>query len=369
MFTDSNNVPHVLNYVDGTDRKHTSSLSDLYASVERAVVTIVAYDGSTPRVGSGFFSADYGNYIVTAAHNVIVSTQLKTRLSPIHAQILVNGSPALIECSVVGIDGAGDVALLKPSLTGLPAALPWGSSELAAIGSSVITIGNPGAVDPQSITAGVIRDNSWTETNGAQPTSAVITDYSAAPGNSGGPILDYKGRVIGVHTFGAEPPANDISGGPAQIVAAPTLYRIYEGDGAASDWTDAQGDYTLKGYLGIQFAPVDAVLVSGKPSAFIAAFTNIRGIQINAIAATGGIFAAGIANGSWILSIDGQDLGNNAGQVAPGDVTWFKKAGQTVTIVYIDSFVAPVVEQTAIITLADFPNSADYPLNTGSPNV
>lgn len=143
-------------------------------------------------LGSGFiYRAD--GLILTNAHVVAGADEIVVRL--------VDGTEA--KATVVGEDDNVDLALLKISVgKKLPAAL-LGDSNQVKVGQWAIAIGNPFGFD-HSLTVGVIsakeRTNIFTGEGAAKYQNYLQTDASINHGNSGGPLCDIEGRVIGMNT-------------------------------------------------------------------------------------------------------------------------------------------------------------------------
>ncbi len=106
-----------------------------------------------------------------------------------------------VSADVVGFDPFTDVALLKISPRGLTLRpLPLGSAGDLEVGSPVAAIGSPFG-EEQSLSVGVISalDRSIQSLTGFDTTGAIQTDAAINHGNSGGPLLDARGRVLGIN--------------------------------------------------------------------------------------------------------------------------------------------------------------------------
>ena len=336
-------------------------------------------DGVSNYVGSGFFINETGpngekGYVVTAGHCVLKSDTLKDRMTNIYG-VITNfnntGEDKADEFDIIGIDGAADIAIIRPKnliVTQSQRSLNWGNSRNLTIGNTSLIIGNPSGIDPQSVTKGIIRDNQHTDISGTQPCENILTDTSITGGNSGSPIIDVNGDVIGILTYGFNPPVDDVNGGTSQYILQPVVKQIITGNGSTSTFTDSDGDYTKKGYLGINWEPVGLPHIVEKK--LMGSSYALRGIKITNIVSGGVSTNGNIAVGDWITEIDGNIMGNLEGKIPPGSVTWFKNPGNTVTIKYIpwNEYGGAVgtypEEQTTVITLSSFPNSEDYPLNS-----
>ncbi|MDO5506682.1 MAG: DegQ family serine endoprotease [Pseudoxanthomonas suwonensis] len=145
--------------------------------------------GSGPRgrsAGTGFIiSAD--GYVLTNHHVVDNATEVKVTLTDRRE----------FEATLVGSDAQSDVALLKIEAAGLPA-LRLGDSNTLKPGQWVVAIGSPFGLD-QSVTAGVVSAVGRTQQN-QQYVPFIQTDVAINRGNSGGPLLDTRGQVVGINS-------------------------------------------------------------------------------------------------------------------------------------------------------------------------
>jgi putative serine protease PepD len=169
------------------------SVAGLVKKVLPSVVTIRVKVGGGGALGSGFIVSDNG-YVVTNEHVVEgVSGD---------AVVTFNDSTTATG-TVVGTDPESDLAVIKVNRGGLPA-IEFGDSEALQVGDPVIAVGSPLALS-NTVTYGIvsaldrpIRTN--TDEGGVRYYSAVQTDAAVNQGNSGGPLFDSAGRVIGVNS-------------------------------------------------------------------------------------------------------------------------------------------------------------------------
>lgn len=162
----------------------------IYAKASPAVVSIRTGIGS----GTGFLVDDDG-LIVTNAHVVQSQTSVTVRFG-------ANG--AAVSGDVVGTDPSSDLAVVRISRSAVPAGtspLQLADSDRVAVGDPVFAIGNPFGLD-RTQTAGIVSgvDRDIQAPNGFQIYDAIQTDAAMNPGNSGGPLLDTSGLVIGVNS-------------------------------------------------------------------------------------------------------------------------------------------------------------------------
>ena len=152
-------------------------------------------DPFTPRrgaTGSGFVIDEEGR-IVTNQH-VVEDAETVT-------VVFADGEEA--QARVVGTDPSTDIALLQLEDAGAHDLdpLPLGSSDALEIGDTVVAIGSPFGLQG-TLTAGIVSalDRSIGAPNGFTIDGAIQTDAALNSGNSGGPLLDAQGRVVGVNS-------------------------------------------------------------------------------------------------------------------------------------------------------------------------
>jgi 2-alkenal reductase len=168
---------------------------ELFERVSPSVVGITAITGADDPAkfnvgtGSGFIWDAAGN-IVTNEHVVHGAGTITIWLA----------SREQLEAEVVGVAPNYDLAVIRPKAKrALPPAIPVGSSAGLRVGQSAYVIGSPWGLD-QSLTTGVISGlrREMPTTRGHEVTNMIQTDAAVYPGNSGGPLLDSSGRLIGV---------------------------------------------------------------------------------------------------------------------------------------------------------------------------
>ena len=137
--------------------------------------------------GTGFIITDEG-YIVTNAHVLAGGSEVYS----------ITYEMEMIETEFIGYDLVLDIALLKISEN--PTALELGDSDNIQTGENVIAIGNPLGLQ-FSVTEGIVSAVDRTGPNGLN--AYIQTDAALNPGNSGGPLINKEGEVIGINNFKA----------------------------------------------------------------------------------------------------------------------------------------------------------------------
>ena len=139
-------------------------------------------------VGSGVIISPDG-YIITNAHVVVDSTDIKVKLSDSRE----------FAAKLIGADTKTDIAVLKIEGKGPLPVVKLGDSSNLQIGQWAIAIGNPFGLD-HTVTVGVVSAVGRADVGVVQYENFIQTDASINPGNSGGPLLNSAGEVIGINT-------------------------------------------------------------------------------------------------------------------------------------------------------------------------
>jgi S1-C subfamily serine protease len=149
-------------------------------------------------LGTGFV-VDKEGYILTNAHVVDENGRQASSVTVVFNK---GGSKTQrVAGQLVGVDVGSDVAVIKVDPTDVELkALPLGDSDKVAVGEPVVAIGNPLGYD-FSITSGIVSatGRSLQAPNGQTIPNGIQTDAAINQGNSGGPLIDSHGRVIGIN--------------------------------------------------------------------------------------------------------------------------------------------------------------------------
>lgn len=151
-------------------------------------------------IGAGVIVGSDG-YIVTNAHVVEGAQRIRVLLSlPVTAAAdeSVAARFRALDATLVGSEKMSDLALLKIDATDLPT-LSFRLDRAPQPGELVFAIGSPSGLR-NSVTMGVISAN-WRQPDPDSPMVYLQTDAPISPGNSGGPLVDVKGAIVGLNTF------------------------------------------------------------------------------------------------------------------------------------------------------------------------
>jgi putative serine protease PepD len=174
-------------------QRPTASLTarQIYRRTADSVAYITARGPSSEGTGTGFVVAADG-LIVTNEHVIDGASEIAVKL----------GSGGRQRATVVGQDRSSDIALLRANAGGRSLTpLTLADSGKVQIGDPTFAIGNPFGLD-RTLTTGVISatQRSIRAPDGVAIDNVLQTDAALNPGNSGGPLLDARGEVIGVNS-------------------------------------------------------------------------------------------------------------------------------------------------------------------------
>jgi len=237
----------------------------------------------TPRrvnsLGSGFI-IDSSGIVVTNSHVIADADEV---------HVILNDGTKL-KAEVVGRDQKVDLAVLKIKSDRPLKAVSFGDSDKIRLGEWVIAIGNPFMLGG-TVTAGIVSARNR-DINSGPYDNYIQTDASINRGNSGGPLFNLDGEVIGVNTAIISPSGGSIGIGFA--VPSKTVVAVID--------QLRQFGETRRGWLGVKIQPVSEDIAEAlgiKPA---------RGILIAGVDEKGPAKAAGIEAGDVILKFDGKDI-------------------------------------------------------------
>jgi len=317
-----------------------------------------------PGTASGFLIC--GGYVVTNAHVVFVNPALERVPTPQYRTfarknlIVVTvynvggcGKAYRYNASIVGADRLNDIAVLKleqscnlPSLEDHPY-LEWGSSRETLPGSHVYVIGNPLGQDVQSIAHGIVRDNRYVDPISPNSAEQVSCDVQIAQGNSGSPLLDHCGKVVGV-VFGLETGIGDQPVGLSLCVSQYAAERIVNQILTAQcGWFEPLVDLDdfflrrLKISLDLAAFYADALSVIFDPETLTfnldeqPKFNQVVGLYVFRVLNTSPLLGI-LEPGDLIVKIQGHTIGviSGLGQTSVGNALFETQPGEQVHIVY-----------------------------------
>ena len=147
--------------------------------------------GSNPYPSRGQGSGvvvDEDGFILTNRHVIFGSDRIQVKF----------GDRRVMEAQVVGVDSLTDLAVLKVAETNLTP-IEWGDSENLEVGSLVWALGSPFGLE-RSVTFGILSAKHRSAKIGSHYQDFLQTDAAVNPGNSGGPLVDERGHLVGINT-------------------------------------------------------------------------------------------------------------------------------------------------------------------------
>jgi len=233
-------------------------------------------------LGSGFI-IDEDGYVVTNHHVVQQASDVAVILQ----------DDTRLKAEIVGSDPKTDLAVLKVTTDRDLKAVPWGDSEAAQVGDWTLAIGNPFGLGG-SVTAGIVSARGR-DINAGPYSRFIQTDTAINRGNSGGPLFNTDGEVIGVNTAILSPSGGSVGVGFAlpSKVARPIIAELKE-----------TGE-VVRGWLGVTVQPVTPRLADGLD------LPRDDGALIGGVVEDGPAASAGLESGDVIVAMNGETIANS----------------------------------------------------------
>ena len=260
---------------------------------------------SQAAAGSGFVITSDG-YILTNYHVIEDADSIQVAF--------VDGTT--YDATLVGGESENDIAVLKIDATGLTPVI-IGDSDNVKVGEQVVAIGNTLGELTFSMTSGIVsaKDRSITMENG-NVMNMIQTDTAINNGNSGGPLFDMYGQVIGITS--------------AKLSGSSSSEATIEGLGFAipiNDIKDMVTDIMENGY--VTGKPYMGVTVSTVPESISQRYGMSQGALVESVDENSCAAKAGLQKGDIITAIDGKTVISSA-ELVEAKKTY--KAGDTVTL-------------------------------------
>jgi S1-C subfamily serine protease len=295
------------------------TISDIYTSAKRGVVQVLAttvvsgnpFFGSqeSRALGSGFV-IDKSGHVVTNYHVVAGASKV---------EISFSGNDQM-PARVIGTDPSTDVAVLRIKGAQGRALTPLelGDSAGVRVGDAVVAIGNPFGLE-RTVTAGIVSalQRQITAPNGFAIDEAIQTDAAINHGNSGGPLLNADGRVIGVNSQ-----IESDSGGNVGIGFAIPINTVRE---VVSQLLEH--GKVAHAYIGVQMTTISKTLAA-----------NVRlpasqGVLIESVRPGSPAARAGLRGGSSQVVVDGESYLVGGDVITAADGHPIESADQLRTVV------------------------------------
>ena len=252
--TDGNSA----NFVEG-------SVADIVEKVSESVVSIVTSLKSTSLFGQSYDSSAAGTGIIVTADGYIL-TNKHVIDGATKINVVLDDGTTYENVKLVVTDPLNDIAFLKISDVSDLKPATLGNSKTITVGQQVIAIGNALGQYQNSVTSGIIsgtgRSLTATDSTGSMSenlTDMIQTDAAINSGNSGGPLLNAAGEVIGINTatgsgvenIGFAIPISSVKGMLSQLVETGKAARAYIGVYSVEITPDVAKEYNLPVSTGV----------------------------------------------------------------------------------------------------------------------
>ncbi len=234
-------------------------------------------------LGSGFI-IDPAGYIVTNNHVIADADQIT---------VILHDNTNL-KATVVGRDTKTDIALLKVKAGRKLSAAVWGNSDTARVGDWVLAIGNPFGLGG-SVTAGILSARQR-DINSGPYDDFLQTDAPINRGNSGGPMFNMDGQVIGINTAIYSPSGGSIGIG----FAIPSALA----EDVVTELKNEKDHTVHRGWLGVRIQAVTDEIAESL------GLDKARGALVASVTDKGPAQVAGIEPGDVVLSFNGKEVGD-----------------------------------------------------------
>jgi len=236
-------------------------------------------------LGSGFIISSDG-YVVTNNH--VITADGRGQVESITVT-MPDGTE--YPAKLIGKDAPSDLAVLKITASKPLPFVKFGDSRSARVGDWIIAIGNPFGLGG-TVTSGIVSAVTRSTGSGSAYDRYIQTDASINRGNSGGPMFDMKGQVIGINNAIFSPTGGSVGIGfaiPAET-AAPIVDKLIKG--VSID----------RGYLGVQIQPVTEEVADSLGLA------HNRGELVQSVQPGQPAASAGIQPGDVVVKVDGKEV-------------------------------------------------------------
>lgn len=328
------------------------SAADVYENLRPVVVQITSIAASNgpfgqPAEGAGSgIVIDEGGSILTNNHVIAGADSLEVKFA--------DGS--LAPATVVGRDPGNDLAVIEVDPAGLDLTVArLGDSDALRVGDPVLAIGNPFSLEgtlTQGIVSGVGR--TFAQGGGTRPIRDMIqTDAPVNPGNSGGPLLDCRGDVIGINTLLENPTGDNVNVGVAFAVpsaaASRSLPDMLAGETVSHPWLGISGTEVTPALA----AELDLSVEAGVYVSFVEPGSPADRAGLLGAFGSEGEAAQSLSlvpGGDVIVSADGEEVGSV--EELAGYFDREKRPGDTVELLVA----RPGEELSLEATLAEWPD-------------
>ena len=314
-----------------TPNTGSSNLADVIDSVMPSVVSITTTQYAQ-RAGTEVASGYGSGFVYSADGLIATNTHVVEGAGRIY--VTLNGDEQQYEAEVVATDSYSDLAILKIDKTGLTP-VKFGSSSSLRLGDTVFVIGSPyNGLFANSVSSGIVSGLNREMVLNSATQTFIQTDAAVNPGNSGGPMFNANGELVGIIT--RKSMLSTVTGETTSIegigfaipsdVASPVLEQL------------AQGQQVPRSGIGIMGS---SLTEQGKQ-----AYNVENGIYVASVSKGGPAEKAGLEVGDIITKLDGQAIGSMDEMI---QLMESKNIGDTITLTYVRDG----QENTATVTIGD----------------
>ena len=242
-----------------------------------------APNGAGPKVqslGSGFIIDGEKGLVVTNNHVIDQADEI---------QVILHDDTKL-SAKVIGRDSETDLAVLKVISTKPLKSVSWGNSDMMRVGDWILAVGNPFGLGG-TVTSGIISARQR-NINAGRYDDFIQTDASINRGNSGGPMFNMRGEVIGINTAIFSPSGGSVGIGFAipSNLSKPVIDQL------------VQFGTTKRGWIGVRIQDITAEIADSMN------LPSTHGALVASTTANGPAAKAGIKQGDIILSFNDKEL-------------------------------------------------------------
>jgi S1-C subfamily serine protease len=175
------------------------TVTSVYSNTSPAVVEIDITERTSGYFGNSLIEGQGSGFIIDSTGNILTNNHVVDGATTVNVKLSTGST---VKAEVLGKDAVHDLALVKVDTSAVAGITPLtlGNSDDVKIGQMAIAIGNPYGLE-NTITVGVISGTNRTMSGSSTNLTGMLqTDAALNPGNSGGPLLDASGSVIGINT-------------------------------------------------------------------------------------------------------------------------------------------------------------------------
>jgi S1-C subfamily serine protease len=318
----------------------TAPATTATAAEQRGIVDVTSQLGYDHAEGEGT------GMVLTSNGEILTNNHVVDGSTSISVTVVSTGKS--YSARVVGTDATDDIAVLQLcGASGLSTAT-LGASSHVSVGDAVVGVGNAGGAGgaPSAVAGRVIALDQTITTQAEGPAGSetlnglIESNADIRPGDSGGPLYDASGKIIGIDTA-AQSGGGSVAGFSIPISDALSIARQIEGGHASSTITIG-----YPGFLGVEVAPT---AVSAAPGFGPGGEQAIQGAVVQGVIGGTAAANAGLAAGDTITAVNGSQITSSAALTA---ALAGHAPGERVTVSWVD---ASGASTTATVTLGTGP--------------